>query len=232
MARWCVALLLFAFVTLVSASERAQRAAERVTPRLRGELAAAGLAFGAPLYLRIFKSEAQLELWVRKDDGYALFRTYPICTYSGTLGPKLRQGDGQAPEGFYDVVPGRMNPYSSYHLSFDLGYPNAFDRAHGRSGSLLMVHGSCVSIGCYAMGDAAIEEIYTLVQAAFDAGQARVPVHAFPFRFAAGDARLDDAVNGEFWRQLQAGFTAFETTRRPPRVRVADGRYQIQETAP
>jgi len=230
--RWVLFALLCLAACTAQAAGRADAAAQRVTARLTQELSASRMEFGAPVLLRIFKQEAQLELWIEAGDGYALFRTYPICAFSGRLGPKLEAGDGQAPEGFYEVLPGRMNPWSSYHLSFDLGYPNAFDRAHGRSGSLLMVHGDCVSVGCYAMGDAAIEEIYTLLQAAFDAGQARVPVHAFPFRFAPDEIRLADPVNGDFWRQLQAGWLAFERSHRPPRVTVRDGRYHIGETAP
>lgn len=207
---------------------RAEAAARRVRPVLERDLARAGLRYGAPVFLRIFKAERELELWV--DDGarFRLFRTYPVCTFSGTLGPKLRQGDGQAPEGFYRVRAGQLNPWSSYHLSFDLGYPNAYDRAHGRTGSLLMVHGSCVSIGCYAMGDAQIEEIFTLVSAALSAGQAAVDVHALPFRFdGAYAARLEDPQWGEFWRELKAGADAFARDGRPPRIRVEARRYVV-----
>jgi murein L,D-transpeptidase YafK len=209
---------------------RAAQAAARVEPRLREELRAAGLEFGAPVFLRIFKLESQLELWVRQSERYALFRTYPICTFSGELGPKLKVGDGQAPEGFYRVRAGQLNPFSSYHLSFDLGYPNAYDRAHGRTGSLLMVHGSCVSIGCYAMGDGNIEEIYTLVAAALAGGQDAVPVHALPFRFDRADvpARLQAGEWAEFWGELQAGWDAFEASQVPPSVTVVDGHYRIE----
>lgn len=211
------------------AEGRADAAAARVTPRLREELSKAGLEFGAPVFLRIFKLEAQLELWVRSRDTFSLFRTYPVCAYSGDLGPKLRQSDGQAPEGFYAVRRGQLNPFSSYHLSFDLGYPNAYDRAHGRTGSLLMVHGNCVSIGCYAMGDAAIEEIYTLLDAALHNGQAAVSVHAMPFRFDRADAasRLGDARLGEFWRELKTAWDAFEVHAVPPTITVVDGRYRV-----
>lgn len=220
--------------TQAQAAGRADAAAARVEPRLRTELKAAGLTFGEPVFLRIFKQEAQLELWMRgADKRYALFRTYPICHFSGALGPKLKQGDGQAPEGFYTVRAGQLNPWSSYHLSFDLGYPNAYDRAHGRTGSLLMVHGDCVSVGCYAMGDDAIEEIYTLVAASLAKGQAAVPVHAMPFRFDRADveARLADPAWGAFWRKLREGWDAFEARRVPPVVRVQGGDYHV-ETAP
>jgi murein L,D-transpeptidase YafK len=159
---------------------------------------------------------------------YRLVHRYPICRYSGQLGPKTRQGDGQAPEGFYTVGIGQLNPASSYHLSFNLGYPNAYERAHGYTGDYLMVHGNCVSIGCYAMGDAAIEEIYTLVAAALQGGQARVAVHAFPFKLdAVNEAARLASPHADFWAQLAAGYRAFEATRLPPTIRVREKRYEV-----
>ena len=149
--------------------------------------------------------------------------------YSGALGPKQREGDGQAPEGIYQVGGGQLNPHSSYHLSFDLGYPNAFDRAHARNGSYLMVHGSCVSIGCYAMTDAGIEDIYSLVAAALARGQRHVQVHALPFRFSR-DWERDHAASPwlDFWRDLAAIDARFEADRVPPKVRVARKRYVLR----
>lgn len=232
MLRTLLALLLgLATAGSTLAAGRADAAAARVRPQLEQDLAARDLRYGAPILLRLFKLERELELWVRGGDGrFVLFRSYPICTFSGTLGPKRKVGDGQAPEGFYRVARGQLNPWSAYHLSFDLGYPNAFDRAHGRTGSLLMVHGDCVSIGCYAMGDAAIEEIYTVLDAALAGGQDAVQVHAFPFRFDRDDvpARLADAQWGAFWTELQAGWDAFGATRLPPRVTVRAGQYVIE----
>ena len=207
--------------------DRVAAASARVRPQLEADLAKAGLHFGAPVLLRIFKAESQLELWV--DDGarHRLFRTYPICAWSGALGPKLRQGDGQAPEGFYAVGRGQLNPASAYHLGFDLGYPNAFDRAHGRTGSALMVHGNCVSIGCYAMGDAQIDEIYVLLDAALRGGQRRVEVHAFPFRFDRAPRDWEASPSAAFWKQLQPAYVAFAQTQRPPTIQVVDGRYRV-----
>jgi murein L,D-transpeptidase YafK len=236
MSRWrppglvaCLALVLALAPASTHADEaRAAAAAQRVRPSLERELSRAGLRFGAPVLLRVFKHEHELELWV--DDGarYRRFRTWPICTFSGALGPKLRKGDGQAPEGFYTVGRAQLNPGSAFHLSFDLGYPNAYDRARGRTGSALMVHGNCVSIGCYAMGDDNIEQIYTLVDAALRGGQRRVPVHAFPFRFDAPPQR--DWRNGEwgaFWQELEPAYRALEETGVPPRIRVVGGHYRI-----
>lgn len=214
-------------------SARARAAADRVRPALERDLLALGVRVGAPLFLRLHKAEAELELFV--DDGmrYLRFRRYPICAYSGALGPKLREGDGQAPEGFYAVRLEQLNPASRFHLAFDLGFPNAYDRALGRTGSYLMVHGDCVSIGCYAMGDAAIEEIYTLVEAALRGGQPAVPVHIFPFRMdGTGRGANEDARWRDFWENLREGWLAFERTGRPPAVGVRDGRYVFDGGSP
>lgn len=211
-------------------SDRAAAAARRVRPELERDLAAVGLRFGDPVFLRIFKHERELELWMKHGAAYALFRTYPICTYSGALGPKLRQGDGQSPEGFYSVGPAQLNPTSQFHLAFNLGYPNAYDRALGRNGDFLMVHGNCVSIGCYAMGDAQIEQIYTLLDAALRGGQSRADVHVFPFRFDhPPQADWRRQAWGEFWGDLEKGFLAFERTHKPPAASVENQHYRIRE---
>jgi murein L,D-transpeptidase YafK len=209
---------------------RAAAARQRVLPVLEKRLSAQGLAVGDEVFIRILKQEAELELWMRPKarQRFVLSHRYPICTFSGQLGPKTRQGDGQAPEGFYSVRRGQLNPASSYHLSFNLGYPNAYERAQGWTGDYLMVHGNCVSIGCYAMGDAAIEEIYTLVEAALIGGQTAVSVHAFPFRLdAAHEAQRIESPHAGFWAQLAAGYRSFEAQQVPPRVSVRDGRYRI-----
>ena len=154
------------------------------TKRVRQEVETSGFHWGAEVFLRIFKESKELEVWLRKGAEFQLFKTFPICYYSGKLGPKTKQGDEQAPEGFYFVNKGRLNPNSSYHLSFNLGYPNAYDRAYGRTGNYLMVHGNCVSVGCYAMTNAGIEEIYLIVEKSLAAGQKLFRVHAFPFRMS------------------------------------------------
>ncbi|MCV6585395.1 MAG: murein L,D-transpeptidase [Marinibacterium sp.] len=190
------------------------------------QLDEAGLDLGAPAFIRVFKEDATLELWLQDDAGYRLFKTYPICRYSGALGPKLKEGDRQAPEGFYSVARSAMNPNSRYHLSFNLGFPNAYDRAHGRTGSYLMIHGDCVSAGCYAMTDRGIEEIYRIVEAAQNAGQRAVPVHAFPFRMTDERmARESDHRWYDTWRNFKEGYDLFETTGQPPQVSVAGRRY-------
>lgn len=203
-----------------------QEVRERVTPRLQAEYGAAGLTWGAPVFIRIFKQSRELELWVQNSASFTLFKTFPICSFSGDLGPKLAEGDRQSPEGFYRVAPAQMNPNSSYHLSFNLGFPNAYDRSHGRTGSYLMVHGDCLSIGCYAMTDAGIEEIYLAADAAHQGGQAAFDVHIFPFRMTeAAMARQSDHRWAEYWQNLRQGYDLFEADHRPPRVDNQAGRY-------
>lgn len=200
----------------------------RQQPRLTATLGEIGATLGDPVYLRVFKEEAELELWVQTQSGFVLFKTYPICSYSGKLGPKLREGDHQAPEGFYQVKTRSLNPKSQYHLSFNLGFPNAYDRAQGRTGSFLMIHGACLSVGCYAMTDPLIEEIYVLVEAALKSGQDHVPVHAFPFHMT--DKRLTQTANHKwhaFWQELRPAYDLFQTTGQVPRISVEGSLYQI-----
>jgi murein L,D-transpeptidase YafK len=212
----------------VPENSRSRAAVERVEPGLSEDLKGDGLSLGAPIFIRIFKQESELEVWLENGSSFELFRTYPICTYSGSLGPKLRQGDWQAPEGFYFVGPQQMNPSSRFHLSFNLGYPNAYDRAYGRTGDFLMVHGRCVSVGCYAMTDPVIEEIWTLADAAFRGGQPFFRVHIFPFRMTADKmARRRGSQWAEFWRNLKEGYDWFERSRRPPNVTVRQKRYEF-----
>ena len=182
-----------------------------------------------PIFIRIFKEESELEVWKQRDDGrFYHFKTYPICNWSGDLGPKIRQGDKQAPEGFYRVARNQMNPNSQFHLAFNLGYPNAYDRAHGRTGDFLMVHGKCKSAGCYAMTDGLIEEIYALSREAFAGGQDGFEVHAFPFRMTDENmARHRTSPHFRFWQTLKEGHDYFELTRPPPTVAVCERRYHV-----
>ncbi len=204
------------------------RALEPVSDDTKRDLAKLGLSVGARLFVRVFKQENVMEAWLENPRGtYTLFRTYPICKWSGKLGPKKREGDRQAPEGFYVVSARQMNPNSKYYLSFNLGYPNAYDKAHGHTGSFLMVHGGCRSAGCYAITDDAIKELFILGREAFRAGQKEFPVHAFPFRMTEANmaAHADDP-NIEFWRNLKEGYDMFERTHVPPVAAVdATGRY-------
>lgn len=202
---------------------------QQARERLSSELAAQGFSLGTPVFMRIFKQSHELEVWLRSADGgrWRHFKTYKICNYSGTLGPKLKEGDRQSPEGLYSVGLGQLHPGSRYHLAFNLGFPNAYDRALGRTGSFLMVHGDCVSIGCYAMTDAGIEEIYALAEAALENGQDSFWVHAFPARLT--DAWIDAKVASpwiHFWRDLKVCYDRFEHEGRPPNVEIAEKRYR------
>ena len=191
---------------------------------------------GRPLFLRVLKNgnrDGRLEAWLEdpEDGEFELFKSYRIAYFSGELGPKTEVGDLQAPEGFYYITRGRMNPASSYHLSMDMGYPNAFDRVHGRTGSLLMIHGKAVSLGCFAMTDSSIEQLYTLVDAAFENGQRLVRVHCFPFAMTKENLEeQEESIHFEFWRNLKEGWDHFERTGRPPNVEVEDGAYVFSDT--
>jgi murein L,D-transpeptidase YafK len=200
---------------------------------LRADLAARGFALGDPVHVRIFKQERRLEVWLqRAGERFVKFRDYEICRFSGELGPKLAEGDRQAPEGFYRVARAQLNPNSRHHLSFNLGFPNAFDRQLGRTGSALMVHGGCSSIGCYAITDKSVDEVYAMVEAALDAGQEAVDVHAFPFRLTeAALARQSGSTWLGYWRNLKVGFDLFEATGRPPSVAACGGEYRFGSDA-
>jgi len=190
-------------------------------------LAEKGLKAGAAMFVRVFKEDSSLEVWMKNDGGsYTRFKTYDICKWSGELGPKVREGDKQAPEGFYVVSPAQMNPKSSYHLAFNIGFPNAYDSALGRTGRHLMVHGGCLSAGCYAMTDEAVQEIYSLARDAFLGGQREFPVHAFPFRLTDANLALRKGDKWyDFWRNLKQGYDLFEANRKPPLVGVSGKRY-------
>jgi murein L,D-transpeptidase YafK len=193
-------------------------------------LAENGLTRGAPVFFRIFKREQELELWMKKGEAFSLFATYPICRFSGELGPKEREGDFQAPKGFYSVGRAQLNPNSVNHRAFNLGYPNLHDAALGRTGTFLMIHGKCISSGCYAMTDPVIEEIWDLAVAALDGGQRRIGVHIFPFRMTRQNLAIFGGGRwGGFWRDLKPGYDLFEASRTPPRIGVCAGRY-VAET--
>jgi murein L,D-transpeptidase YafK len=188
----------------------------------------------SPMLVRLFKQEAELEVWKQDRSGqFALLKTYPICRWSGDLGPKVREGDRQAPEGFYDITPAQMNPQSAYYLSFNIGYPNAFDRALGRTGSQLMVHGDCSSRGCYAMTDEQISDIYTLGRESFFGGQRAFQVQAYPFRMTPINmARHRNNPNMPFWKMIKEGYDHFEVTRQQPKVEFCENKYVFDPAAP
>lgn len=195
---------------------------------IRSELIQKKLNLGQPILIRIFKETDELEVWVKSGTKYQLFKTFRICSWSGALGPKQKEGDGQSPEGFYSVSRAQMKPDSQYHLAFNLGYPNAFDRANGRTGSYLMVHGKCASIGCYAMTDKGIEEIWLIADEALKGGQTAFQVHVYPFRMT--DANIKRRMGSQwlgFWTDLKAGYDRFEQNHADLNVTVAHKRYRV-----
>ncbi len=187
----------------------------------------------APILIRTFKKESELEIWKQDASGqYALLRTYPMCRWSGQLGPKRNEGDRQVPEGFYAITPGQMNPNSAYYLSFNVGYPNAYDRAYGRSGSQIMVHGACSSRGCFSMTDEQIADIYALTREAFGGGQKAIQMQSLPFRMSAENlARYRNDDDMPFWRNLKEGADHFEVTKREPQVAICGKRYVFNARA-
>ena len=192
------------------------------------------MAQNAPILIRIFKEEATLEVWKlqKSTSRYAFLKEYEICAWSGVLGPKVREGDRQAPEGLYTIRPAQMKPDSSYYLAFNMGYPNEFDRSLGRTGSELMVHGACSSRGCYSMTDENIQEIYTLGRLAFQGGQREFQVQAFPFRMTPENmARHRNDANMPFWLMLKEGYDHFDAIGQPPKVDVCENRYIFNAVA-
>ena len=203
------------------------KANQPVPPKLIQAMTEKDMDLNSPILVRIFKTEAELEVWKQDRSGqFALLKTYPICRWSGDLGPKVKEGDRQAPEGFYSITPAQMNPQSQFYLSFNTGYPNAFDQALGRTGSQLMVHGDCSSRGCYAMTDEQIAEIYSLGRESFFGGQRSFQLQAFPFKMTPINmAKHRNNPNMPFWKMIKEGYDHFEVTRQEPKVEFCEKKY-------
>src|ERR1700749_1719172 len=210
------------------------KANQPVPPKLVAAMVEKDMDLQSPILVRLFKQEAELEVWKQNRSGkFELLKTYPICRWSGDLGPKTREGDRQAPEGFYAITPAQMNPQSAYYLSFNTGYPNAFDKALGRSGSQLMVHGDCSSRGCYAMTDEQIAEIYSLGRESFFGGQRAFQFQAYPFRMTALNmARHRNNPNMPFWKMIKEGYDHFEVTHQEPKVDFCEHKYVFDAQKP
>jgi len=167
------------------------------------------------LFLRAFKKEKDLELWIKPKGAtsYSLLTTYPFCTSSGTLGPKRKEGDLQIPEGVYHI--NHFNPFSTFHLSLGINYPNASDKILGDKkspGGAIYIHGNCVSIGCIPITDEKIKELYVLAVESKNNGQSAIPVHIFPTRLDVVDET--DPINASFWRNLKTIYDDFEKTKK------------------
>ncbi len=187
-----------------------------------------------PILIRAFKEDNTLEIWKRdKTNKYALLKSYTLCAWGGTIGPKIVEGDKMSPEGFYQITPGRMNPHSNFFLSMDLGYPNAFDRAHNRTGSYVMIHGNCTaSAGCFVMTDSQVQEVYAIAREALAGGQSSIQVQAYPFRMTAANlAKHRRNPNMAFWRMIKQGYDHFEVTHLEPKVDVCDKKYVFDAKA-
>jgi murein L,D-transpeptidase YafK len=210
------------------------KANQPVSPKLVAEMVAKDMDLQSPILVRLFKQEAELEVWKQDRSGrFALLKTYPICRWSGDLGPKVREGDRQAPEGFYAISPAQMNPQSAYYLSFNTGYPNAYDRSLGHTGSELMVHGDCSSRGCYAMTDEQIAEIYSLGRESFFGGQKSFQFQAYPFRMTPLNmAKHRNNPNMPFWKMIKEGYDHFEVTRQEPKVDFCEKKYVFDAVKP
>jgi murein L,D-transpeptidase YafK len=210
------------------------KANQPVPPKLVAEMSEKDMDLQSPILVRLFKQEAELEVWKQDRSGrFALLKTYPICRWSGDLGPKVREGDRQAPEGFYSISPAQMNPQSAYYLSFNTGYPNAYDRSLGHTGSQLMVHGDCSSRGCYAMTDEQIAEIYSLGRESFFGGQRAFQLQAYPFRMTPLNmVRHRNNPNMPFWKMIKEGYDHFEVTRQEPKVDFCEKKYVFDAAKP
>src|ERR1700722_19995959 len=210
------------------------KANQPVSAKLVADIAAKDMDLQSPILIRLFKQEAELEVWKQDRSGhFALLKTYPICRWSGDLGPKVREGDRQAPEGFYAISPAQMNPQSAYYLSFNTGYPNAYDRAWGHTGSEVMVHGDCSSRGCYAMTDEQIAEIYSLGRESFFGGQKSFQFQAYPFHMTPLNmAKHRNNPNMAFWKMIKEGYDHFEVTRQEPKVDFCEKKYVFDAARP
>ncbi|MGE0055851.1 MAG: murein L,D-transpeptidase family protein [Hyphomicrobium sp.] len=191
-----------------------------------------GVSIRAPILIRIFKAESELEVWKEKQGQMVLFATYPICHWSGMLGPKLREGDKQAPEGFYTITKRQLYHAGRWPRSLLLNYPNIYDQAEARTGSDILIHGGCTSVGCFAMTNPVSDEIHRLTESAIDGGQQDVPIHVFPFRMTEENVKSHPSTAWSgFWANLKEGYDAFELTKRIPHVSVCSSRYTFSESS-
>ncbi len=210
------------------------KATKKLPPELLSLLQQKNMPLHSPILVRVFKEEAELEVWKQDTSGrFQILKTYPVCRWSGDLGPKLWEGDGQTPEGFYSVTPGQMNPHSNYYLAINTGFPNRYDRANTRDGSLVMIHGDCRSAGCFAMTDEQISEVYSLARDTFEGGRPSFQIQAYPFRLTPANlARHRNNPNLAFWKMLKIGNDHFEATHFEPKVDVCNRLYVFDAQRP
>ena len=231
--------ILLATLVLASCSDILPRsstlkAVQPLKQATMNRLADIGATPGSAMLIRVFKQSSEFEVWKQTKAGaFKLYNTYKICAWSGVLGPKVVEGDRQAPEGFYNITPAQMNPNSNYYLSFNTGFPNKFDRAWGRTGANLMVHGDCSSAGCYSMTDESVAEIYALARESFNGGNAVVQMQIFPFRMTPQNlAQVADNPNLPFWMDIKEGYDRFELSKTPPHWDVCEKKYVFDLNGP
>jgi murein L,D-transpeptidase YafK len=218
-------------VNLMRLSSRTETKFSRVSDSLKKQFEAKKLTWPPEeIYIRSFKFDRQLEVWVKgnKKEAFKLFKSYKVCMQSGSIGPKRMEGDYQMPEGFYYI--NEFNPNSNYHLALGLNYPNASDKILSdslRPGSAIYIHGGCVSTGCIAISDGPIEELYLVASSAREQGQEFIPVHVFPIKYNnkrsfeyLAQATKDNQQLQKFAITLKSAFDYFEEKKQLPVIMV------------
>ena len=212
-----------------SKSWRPESVAEREID-LAKEFSEKGLKLGSPVFLRVYKQTSEMELWVQQGPRYELFKIYKICRWSGGLGPKFYEGDRQSPEGLYRITTSDLIVNQRWDRAMNINYPNNFDQVNGRGGSSILIHGGCGSIGCFAIQNQNVEEVYGAVRAALRNSQAYVPVLTLPFRYSALAPEKEDTLHmSEFWSDLRRADLLFERDKLPPIAWICDGRYYFAD---
>ncbi len=186
------------------------------------------LKLGSPVLIRIYKQSSELELWVLRGPRFVLLNVYPICRWSGRLGPKLQAGDRQSPEGVYTITAAGLIVNDRWHRAMNINYPNRYDRVNSRTGSGILIHGRCRSIGCFALSDANVEEVYEAVRSALAAGQRQVQVVALPLRFRNKSVEAPPDLPG-FWQDLSREEALFHRDRVPAPAWLCGGRYVFED---
>lgn len=203
---------------------------EAVGMTLAAQFQEKGLTLGSAVFIRVYKQTSEMELWVQQGARYVHFKTYGICRWSGGLGPKMYEGDRQSPEGLYHITAADLIVNPRWDRAMNINYPNSYDVVNGRSGSGILIHGKCGSVGCFAIQDQNVEEVYGAVRAALNNGQAEIPVLALPFRFASVAPTVNDTLQlSEFWSDLRRADLLFERDRIPPTAWICDGRYYFAD---
>lgn len=215
--------------------ERVRTAYDQKWDILKKELSKENINGAFNMYITAYKSEGKLEIWLKNkpQKKYKLFKTYNFSAHSGTLGPKVKQGDLQTPEGFYNI--NVFNPKSNYYLSLGINYPNNVDLLRsGREnpGNDIYIHGDQVTIGCIPLTDEKIKEVYLLAVEARSNGQKHIPVHIFPFKMTEANLRkytIQYPKQIAFWKNLQPGYTYFEKHNTLPSIDQEKGSYLIKK---